>query len=108
MVGSSSTPSAICVNFTLGRQAQSLEILRFNTSRTPAGSLLQFPEQEGKLLAFVRSNIRQTGPRVITLAIGPGRTQAVSGMDCDFKFCAKKHAAGVAPISLTVEVTQVQ
>jgi len=95
------------VNFTFGSQAQSLEVLRFNTSATPAGSLLQFPDPEGKLCAFVRSKISRTGPVVITLAIGPGRTQAVSGMDCDFKFYAKENTAGRSPMSLTLELKQV-
>jgi hypothetical protein len=92
------------VNFTFGSQAQSLEVLRFNTSTTPAGSLLQFPDREGKLRAFVRSKISQTKPKVITLAIGPGRTQSVSGMECDFKFYARKNPAGQAPLSLTLEL----
>lgn len=94
------------INFTFGHQAQSLEVLRFNTSTTPVGSLLQFPDSDGKLLAFVQRYIRQTGPRVITLAIGPGRTQAVSGMECDFKFYAKENTAGRSPMSLTIELTQ--
>jgi len=92
------------VNFTFGGQAQSLEVLQFDTSTTPVGSLLQFPDQQGKLCAFVQSKISQTGPTVITLAIGPGRTQAVSGMECDFKFYAKKNTAGQAPLSLTLEL----
>jgi hypothetical protein len=33
------------VNFTFGSQAQSLEVLRFSTSATPAGSLLAFPDR---------------------------------------------------------------
>lgn len=94
------------VNFTFGSQAQSLEVLRFSTSTAPAGSLLHFPDQQGKLRAFVRSKISPTGPKVITLAIGPGRTQAVSGMDCDFKFYAKENTAGQAPMSLTLELEQ--
>lgn len=95
------------VNFTFGSQVQSLEVLRFSTSTTPAGSVLQFPDQQGGLYAFVRSKISQTEPRVITLAIGPGRTQAVSGMECDFKLYAKENTAGRAPISLTLELEQV-
>ncbi len=95
------------VNFTFGSQAQSLEVLRFSTATTPVGSLLQFPDQQGKLRAFVLSKISQTGPRVIRLAIGPGRTQAVSGMDCDFKFYAKQNTAGRAPMSLTLELEHV-
>lgn len=95
------------VNFTFGSQVQSLEVLRFNTSTTSAGSLLLFPDQEGKLLAFVRSKISQTGASVITLAIGPGRTQAVSGMDCDLKFYAKENTADRAAMSLTLELEQV-
>ncbi len=95
------------VNFTFGSQAQSLEVLRFSTSTTPVGSPLQFPDQQGKLRAFVQSEISQTGPRIITLAIGPGRTQAVSGMDCDFKFYAKENTAGRAPMSLTLELERV-
>lgn len=94
-------------NFTFGSQAQSLEVLRFNTSTTPVASVLQFPDQEGKLRAFVRGKISPTGPRVITLAIGPGRTQAVSGMDCDFTFFAKENTVGRAPMSLTLELEQV-
>jgi len=94
------------VNFTFGSQAESLEVLRFSTSVTPVGSLLQFPDQQGKLCAFVRSRISPTGPRVITLAIGPGRTQAVSGMDCDFQFYAKENTAGKAPMSLAIELEQ--
>jgi len=92
------------VNFTFGSQAQSLEVLRFDTSTTPVGARLQFPDQQGKLRAFVQSKISQTGPSVITLAIGPGRTQAVSGMDCDFKFYAKKNADGRPSMSLTLEL----
>lgn len=92
------------VNFTFGHQAQSLEVLRFNTSTTPPGSPLQFPDAEGKLGAFVRSKISREEPRVITLAVGPGRTQAVSGMDCDFKFYAKGNTAGQATMSLTLEI----
>lgn len=92
------------VNFTFGSQAQSLEVLRFDTSAVPPGSVLQFPDQGGRLLAFVRSKISRTGPSVITLAIGPGRTQAVSGMDCDFKFYSRESAAGRAAMSLTVEL----
>jgi hypothetical protein len=95
------------VNFTFGSQAQSLEVLRFNTSTTPAGSLLHFPDREGELRAFVQSKISQTGPKVITLAIGPGRTQAVSGMDCDFKFYARENTDGQAAMSLTLELEQV-
>jgi hypothetical protein len=95
------------LNFTFGSQAQSLEVLRFNTSTTPAGSLLQFPDQGGKLRAFVRSKISRAEPRVLTLAIGPGRTQAVSGMDCDFKFYAKENTAGQAAMSLTLELEHV-
>lgn len=87
-------------NFTFGSQAQSLEVLRLDTSTTPAGSPLQFPDGDSKLLAFTQREISQTGPSVITLAIGPGHTQAVSGMDCDFKFYAKKYAGGSAPMSL--------
>jgi len=92
------------VNFTFGSQAQSLEILRFDTSTTPVGSLLQFSDRQGALGAFVRGKISQSGPTVITLAIGPGRTQGVSGMDCDFKFYAKENTDGRAPVSLTLEL----
>lgn len=92
------------VNFTFGSQAQSLEVLRFSTSATPDGSLLQFPDRQGQLCAFVRSRISPQEPRVITLALGPGRTQAVSGMECDFKFYAKNNAAGRPPMSLTLEL----
>lgn len=92
------------VNFTFGHQAQSLEMLRFNTSTTPPGSLLQFPDPEGKLAAFVRSRISREVPKVITLAIAPGRTQAVSGMDCDFKFYARENTAGQTAMSLTLEL----
>lgn len=95
------------VNFTFGSQAQSLEVLRFNTSMMSTGSLLQFPDHEGKLLAFVQGRINPTGPSVVTLAIGPGRTQAVSGMDCDVKFYTKENTAGRAPMSLTLELRQV-
>ena len=95
------------VNFTFGSQAQSLEVLRFSTSTTPVGSLLQFPDQQGALRAFVRGIISQTEPKVITLAIGPGHTQSVSGMDCDFRFYAKENSAGRAPMSLTLELEQV-
>lgn len=93
------------VNFTFGREVRSLEVLRFNTSATPAGSLLQFPDSEGNLCAFVRSKISRSGPQVMTLAIGPGRTQAVSGMDCDFQFYAKGNAAGQPPLSLALELS---
>lgn len=92
------------VNFTFGSQAQSLEVLRFNTSTTPTGSLLQFPDSEGKLCAFVRSKVSRVEPKVITLAIGPGRTQAVSGMECDFKFYARENTAGQAAMSLTLKL----
>jgi hypothetical protein len=92
------------VNFTFGSQAQSLEVLRFSTSETPAGSLLRFPDQQGQLCAFVRSRISPQESRVITLALGPGRTQAVSGMECDFTFYAKNNAAGRPPMSLTLEL----
>ena len=92
-------------NFTFGSQAQPLELLRFNTSATPAGSLLQFPDRQGRLCAFVRSKISPDEPRVITLAIGPGRTQAVSGMECDFAFYAQDNAAGRPPLSLTLELS---
>lgn len=95
------------VNFTLGRQAQSLEVLRFNTSTIPAGTLLQFPDQDGKLSTFVRSKISRVEPKVLTLAIGPGRTQAVSGMDCDFKFYAKQNTAGKSAMSLTLVLERV-
>ena len=92
------------VNFTFGSQAQSLEVLRFSTSATPVGSVLQFPDQQGKLCAFVQSKISQTEPRVITLAIGPGRTQSVSGMECDFKFYARENTESRAPVSLILEL----
>ena len=92
------------VNFTFGSQARSLEVLRVSTSTMPVGSLLQFPDQQGELRAFVRSKISQTEPKVITLAIGPGHTQSVSGMDCDFRFYAKENIAGRAPMSLTLEL----
>lgn len=95
------------VNFTFGSQSQSLEVLRFNTSTTPAGGLVQFPDQEGKLGVFVRSHISRAEPKVITLAIGPGRTQSVSGMECDFKFYARENAAGRPPMSLTLELEHV-
>ena len=95
------------INFTFGSQAQSLEVLRFSTSTTPVGSVLQFPDQQGELCAFVRSKISQTESRVITLAIGPGRTQSVSGMDCDFKFYAKENIVGQVSMSLTLELEQV-
>jgi hypothetical protein len=52
----------------------------------------------------VRSAISPAEPRVITLAVGPGRTQSVSGMECDFKFYAKNNAAGRPPMSLTLEL----
>jgi hypothetical protein len=94
-------------NFTFGSQAQSLEVLRFSTSTTPVGSLLQFPDQQGGLRAFVRNKISQSEPKVITLAIGPGHTQSVSGMDCDFRFYAKENIAGRAPVALTLELEQV-
>lgn len=95
------------VNFAFGSQAQPLEVLRFNTSTTPAGSLLQFPDREGKLSAFVQSRISRAEPKVITLAIGPGRTQAVSGMECDFKFYARENTVDQAPMSLTLELEHV-
>lgn len=91
-------------NFTFGRPVQSLEILRFDTAAMPAGSPLQFPDREGRLCAFVRSKIGRAEPRVITLALGPGRTQAVSGMECDFAFHARENTAGLAPMSLTLEL----
>jgi len=94
------------VNFTFGSQAQSLEVLRFNTSATPIGSILRFPDKEGKLCAFVQRNISDKEPKVITFAIGPGRTQGVSGMDCDFKFYNKENTAGQAPMSLMIELKQ--
>jgi len=95
------------INFTFGKRAQSLEILRFDTSMAPVGCRLEFPDREGKLCAFVRDKISQTEPRVITLAIGPGCTQAVSGMDCDFKFYAKENTTGQSPMSLTLEFREV-
>lgn len=94
-------------NFTFGNQAQSLEVLRFDTSMTPSGSLLQFPDREGKLCKFVRSKMGREGPKTITFALGPGKTQAVSGMDCDFQFCAKEDSAGRVPMSLTLELERV-
>ncbi len=96
------------VNFTFGRQAQSLEVLRFCTSTTPVGSVLQFPDTQGELCAFVKKKISPSEMRVVTLAIGPGRTQAVSGMECDFKFYAKENVTGRAPMSLTLELEQAQ
>lgn len=95
------------VNFTFGSQAQPLEVLRFSTSATPVGSLLRFPDREGKLSAFVRSRISRAEPKVITLAIGPGRTQAVSGMECDLKFYARENTFDQAPMSLTLELEHV-
>lgn len=95
------------VNFTFGRGVTSLEVLSVNTSTTPPGRLLQFPDSAGGLCAFVRSKISRAGPKIVTLAIGPGRTQAVSGMDCDFEFFAKGNAAGQAPMSLTLELNRV-
>ncbi len=92
------------VNFTFGSESRSLEVLRFNTSAAPVGSILRFPDAEGKLSAFVRSKISRSEPKVVTLAIGPGRTQSVSGMDCDFEFYAKENAAGRTPMSLTLEL----
>ncbi len=95
------------VNFTFGNQARSLGILRLDTSMTPVDSVLQFPDQQGELRAFLQSRISQKEPKVITLAIGPGRTQAVSGMDCDFKFYARENTAGRAHMSLTLVLEQV-
>ena len=92
------------VNFTFGSQARSLEVLRFNTCTTPVGSVLRFPDQQGALRAFVQSKISRKGPKVISLALGPGRTQSVSGMDCDFKFYAKENTVGRVPMSLQLEL----
>ena len=94
------------VNFTFGRQARSLEVLSFSTAAAPAGHLLQFPDAQGRLGEFVRSRIDSAEPRTITLAIGPGRTQAVSGMDCDVQFYARENTAGRAPMSLTLELEE--
>ncbi|NLF70931.1 MAG: hypothetical protein GX575_18010 [Candidatus Anammoximicrobium sp.] len=94
------------VNFTFGRQAQSLEVLRLHTSSIRVGDVVQFPDQASKLREFVQSRINKDGPTTITLAIGPGQTQAVSGMECDFKFHARKNTAGRAPMSLTIELNK--
>lgn len=91
-------------NFTFGRQAQSLEVLRLHTSSIRVGDVLQFPDRSGKLRELVRGRIKKDGPTTITLAIGPGQTQAVSGMECDLKFHARKNAAGRTPMSLTIEL----
>ncbi len=91
-------------NFTFGPRARSLDVLRFNTSDAPAGSVIHFPDRQGALCAFVRRRIGRTEPAVITLAIGPGRTQAVSGMECDFKFHARENATGRAPLSLALDL----
>ena len=96
------------VNFTFGTQAQSLEVLRVCSSATPVGSVLQFPDSHGELCAFVKSKISRSELVVVTLAVGPGRTQAVSGMECDFKFYARENAAGRSPMSLTLELEQLQ
>jgi len=90
-------------NFTFGDQAQSLCVVQFNTAKTPVGSPLQFQDEKGALCAFVRRKISQAESTVITLAIGPGRTQGVSGMECDFKFHARGNDSGQAPMSLALE-----
>lgn len=95
------------VNFTFGAAAESLDVLRFDTSAAPAGSVLQFPDAAGRLLAFVTRTISRTGPSTLTLAIGPGHTQAVSGMECDLSFYAKGNTVGKAPLSLELELEQV-
>ena len=91
-------------NFTFGTQAHSLEVLRFDTSTKPVGAVLHFPDSDGKLGTFVQSKISGSESRVITLAIGPGRTQAVSGMECDFQFYARENTSGRAPMSLTLKL----
>ena len=95
------------VNFTFGSQARSLEVLRFDTSVTPEGCLLQFPDRGGRLCGFVRGIMGRGGSNTVTLALGPGRTQAVSGMDCDFQFHSRENTAGRAPMSLVLELERI-
>ena len=93
-------------NFTFGAQARSLDVLRFDTAVVSTGSLLEFADRGGALRAFVRDKIRQKKPALLTFAIGPGRTQAVSGMECDFQFWTRENTPGRARMSLVLELEQ--